>query len=254
MFGLLIVVTLFIFGVVGVALVMLMRAQNPASRRYKAPVYDIENTIVKEPEPARTHRNVSDLLNIEMHESGIFSANGRWVGLARMSGTNFDVLSGMEQDIREDMLIGIQSQINYPIQYITSTVIADTDLAAGEIMRKAAGFKDENLAAYATMYAQELESMKIQRRAMSQVAWLVISDDGRSGNPVAKISEKMLILQETFRKRAKIIITPLISIEESVDVLKDIMVPERLLKPSEELQAGVLEPLKFNIKEVRGIA
>lgn len=254
MFGLLIVVALFIFGVVGAALVMLMRAQNPTSRKYDTQANDFEDVIVKEPEPARTHRNISDLLNIEMHDSGVFHVNGRWVGLARLSGTNFDVLSGIEQDIREDVLIGIQSQINYPIQYITSTIIADTDRAAEEIMRNAAQFNDENLAAYATMYAQELENMKIQRRAMSQVTWLVITDNGRSGNPVAKIREKMLLLQETFRKRAKIILTPLISIEESVDVLKDIMLPEKLVKPSEELQAGVLEPIKFNIREVRDIA
>lgn len=255
MLGLLIVVTLLIFGVAGVAMVILMRAQNPASfRTKKSPVEGIEDTIVKEPEPARTHSKITDLIKIEMLDSGIFYANGRWVGLARMSGTNFDVLSGVEQDIREDVLIGIQSQINYPIQFITSTVIADTDLAAAEIMSKAGYFNDKNLAAYAVMYAQELENMKIQRRAMSQVTWLAITDDGRSGHPIGKIREKMLLLQGLFRKRAKIILTPLISLEESVDVLKDIMTPERLLKPSEELQAGALEPVKFNIREVRDIA
>ncbi|MCL6476993.1 MAG: hypothetical protein K6T65_01115 [Peptococcaceae bacterium] len=252
MFLALIAVVLFIAGTMAAAMVLIVRSQNPSGKPGRF-VYK-EETVVKTPGLKATYRRINDLIRIEMHESGIFSVNGVYVGLARLSGTNFDVMSEGEQNAREDALIGIQNQINYPVQYITSTVIADTDKIADEIRANAESMTNEKLARYSHMYAQVLDEMKRSRHAMAQVTWIAVSDDGRRGNPVENIRDKMLLLQEAFRGRAGVILVPVLSLEESLNALKEIMLPERLSKPSDMLSVGGLSPIKFNIKEIENIA
>ncbi len=110
---------------------------------------------------------------------------------------------------------------------------------------------NNEVAEYARLYAAELENMKNERRAMAKVSWIVISGEadrpGAPGNPVQRIRERMAILQEAFRSRAGIIMTPLTTTEEVIDTFQQIMLPEKLVKPSEVAKL-CLQPIKFNIK------
>lgn len=252
MFLALVAVVIFIAGTIAAAMFLIMRSQKPSEKPGHF-VHEKE-AVSKKPGIKATYRHISDLIRIEMYEAGIFFVNGMYVGLARLSGTNFDVMSEREQNAREDALIGIQNQISYPVQYITSTVIADTDKIAGEIRANAELMTNEKLAKYSYMYAHVLDEMKRSRQAMAQVTWVAVYDDGRRGNPVENIRDKMHLLHESFRGRAGIILIPVLSVEESMDALKEIMLPERLSKPSDMLSVGGLSPVKFNIKEIENIA
>lgn len=253
MLAALVAMIVFLIGIMATAMIIISRAQRTVG---KIDPFEPEKEAMvrKGPMVMATCRHISDLIQIEMHESGIFSAGGIYVGLARLSGTNFDVMSEAEQNAREDALIGIQNQIKYPIKYITSTVITDTDTVAREIRANAAETSNVKLAQYSNMYARELEEMKRQRRAMAQVTWIAISDTSYRGNPVDRIREKMSLLQEAFRTRAGSVLTPLISLADGMDALKEMMLPERLSKPSEVLMLGGVAPIKFNVKEVEKIS
>lgn len=252
MLAALIGIVFFIIATMVGAMVLIMRAQRPSGM----PGYlerDIK-TVWKRNESKATYRHISDLIKIDMMEEGIFCVNGIYVGLARLSGTNFDVMSEGEQNAREDILIGIQNLIGYPIMYITGTVIADTDRIAGEIRINAESMTNEKLANYSNMYAHTLEEMKKTRYAMSQVTWVAVSDDGRRGNPVENIRDKMILLQKSFIDRAGIVLIPLFSVHEGLDAISNIMLPEKLSRPSDMLSVGGGSPIKFDIREIENIA
>lgn len=253
MLAALVAMIVFLVGIMATAMIIIARSQKSAG---KIDPFEPEKEAMvrKGPVAKSTYRHISDLIQIEMHESGIFSVDGIYVGLARLSGTNFDVMSEAEQNAREDALIGIQNQIKYPVKYITSTVITDTDTVAREVRVNAAETSNVKMAQYSNMYARELEEMKRRRQAMSQVTWIAVSDTGYRGNPVDRIREKISLLQEAFRSRAGIVLTPLISLADGMDALKEIMLPERLSKPSEVLMLGGVAPIKFNVKEVENIS
>lgn len=244
-------VIIFIVFIMAAALVMLMMLnRNPSIPGQKKET----KQMIREKPVKPTYRHISDLIKIEEADTGIIYAGGKYLGLARIEGTNFSVLSDGEQDVREEVLIGIQNQINYPVQYITSTVITDTESIAREVRANAANMEKPQLVSYNNLYAAELEEMKKRRQAMAQVSWLVISDDGEGGDPVSQIREKMVLLQEAFRVRAGIILTPLVTTEEILDALQQIMLPEKLSRPSEITLLGGLSPIKLNIREIENIA
>lgn len=246
------VVTVFIVFVMVAALVMFMFVNRapagPAKKKKETSV------VVKNTEPVSTGRHIAEIIGIEMVAPGVFYAGGKYLGLARIEGTNFSVLSDGEQDAREEALIGIQNQINYPVQYITGTVVTDTDAIAREVRAINAGVENEQQAAYNNLYAAELEEMKRTRQAMTQVSWLVVSDDRSAGNdPVKRIRERMALLRESFRARVGIILTPLEQTGEVVDAIQQIMLPEKLSNPSGMLALGGLAPIKFNIREIQNL-
>ena len=108
------------------------------------------------------------------------------------------------------MLIAIQNQIKYPVQYITSTIVTDTDREVEKIQYHAGKTTNHKVSLYCKQYIMELENMKQERRAMAKVSWLVISGDdklGAPGNPVQRIKERMALLHETFRSRVGIFMT-----------------------------------------------
>ena len=198
-----------------------------------------------------TYRQIGDLIDMEIVEPGVVYANGKYLAYARVEGTNFSVLSDGERDIREDVLIGLQNQIKYPQQFVTSTVVIDTDHAAVEVRDHAANTDNAYLVEYSLAYAYELEEMKRQRQAMAQVTWLVISDDGEEGDPGKNLRDKFSLLRELF-SRSGLILTPLASNEEIVDAMQQIMLPERLTLASETAIYG-LNPIKFNMQEIESI-
>ncbi|MCL2766735.1 MAG: hypothetical protein FWD21_03525, partial [Peptococcaceae bacterium] len=148
----------------------------------------------------------------------------------------------------EDILIGLQNQINFPQQFVTSTVVIDTEHAAKEVREQVSVTENASLAAYGQAYAAVLEEMKRDRQAMAQVSWLVISDDGFEGEPDKSLRDKMSLLQELF-SRSGLILTPLTTTEEIIDALQQIMLPERLYPASGTIATG-LDPVKFSAKEL----
>lgn len=252
MLAALIGIVLFIIATMVGAMILIMRAQRPSGMPSQP---ERDKKIVRKSSGSKaTYRYISDLIKIDMLEDGIFYVNGIYVGLARLSGTNFDVMSEGEQNAREDILIGIQNLIGYPIMYITGTVIADTDKIAQEIRLNAESMTNEKLANYSNMYAHILEEMKKTRYAMSQVTWVAVSDDGRQGNPIDNIRNKMMHLHNSFIDRAGIVLIPLFSVHEGIDAISSIMLPEKLTRPSDMLSVGGGSPIKFNIREIENIA
>lgn len=243
------VVVVFIIFILAGSLVMLFFANRSPSIHKKK-----ENlTKIEEKSSKPTFRNISELVKIEELDQGVLYVNGKYLGIARLDGTNFSVLSDGEQDVREDVLINIQNRIDFPVQYVTSTIVTDTEVPAKKIRDRAIEIKNPNLANYMNMYALALEEMKNQRKAMSQVSWMVISDDGEKGDPINQIREKMSLLRESLRAHAGIVLTPLVSNEDVVDALQQIMLPERLSRPSELTSVGALSPIKFNIREIENL-
>ncbi|KJS73330.1 MAG: hypothetical protein JL56_11520 [Desulfotomaculum sp. BICA1-6] len=245
------VVAVFIMFVMISALVMFMFISRvPAGPEKKKKT----TAVIKNTEPTSTGRHIAEIVGVEMVAPGVFYAGGKYLGLARIEGTNFSVLSDGEQDAREEALIGIQNQINYPVQYITGTVVTDTDAIAREVRAINAGVENERQAAYNNLYAAELDEMKRTRQAMTQVSWLVVSDDGSAGDdPVKRIRERLALLRESFRSRVGIILTPLEITGDVVDAIQQIMLPEKLSRPSDMLALGGITPVKFNIREIQNL-
>lgn len=254
-FTLLIVILIFVALVMGAALVMMWYLSKGGGAGRSKRDFEMEsqeeiNTTPKRPD--KNYRHISELINIEVVEPGIYYVKGKYLGLARIEGTNFSILSDGETDAREDMLIAIQNQIKYPVQYITSTIVTDTDREVEKVRAHAEKTQNQKISNYCHMYVNELENMKNERRALAKVSWVAISGDDRQGapgNPVQRIKERMAILQEAFRSRAGIIMTPLTTTEEVIDAFQQIMLPEKLIKPSEVAKIS-LHPIKFNIKEM----
>jgi hypothetical protein len=239
------VVILFLL-VMGAAVVMLT-SLNKAPKRGARPLKKEIKKKVSQP----TYRHIGDLMDMEAPEPGVVYAGGKYLAYARVEGANFSILSDGEKDIREDVLIGLQNQIKYPQQFVTSTVVIDTEHAAMEVRDQATRTENPHLAQYSLAYAGELEEMKRQRQAMAQVTWLVISDDGESGDPAQSLREKLALLRELFT-RSGLILTPLASTEEIIDAMQQIMLPEHLTPASETAVFG-LNPVKFNIKELENL-
>lgn len=254
---LLFVVLGFLLLLTAIGLAMIWYAKKHPARRSKENGYysdpgDEKTVKLKPMRPDKNYRHIGDLINIEIIEPGIYYVNGKYLGLARIEGTNFSILSDGERELREDMLIAIQNQIKYPVQYITSTIVTDTDREVEKVRICAEKTKNHRVANYCQMYISELINMKNERRAMAKVSWMVISGDdaqGAPGNPAQRIRERMAILQEAFRSRAGIILTPMLTTEEVVDAFQQIMLPEKLVKPSETAKA-CMHPIKFNIKQL----
>jgi len=238
------VVILFVF-VLTAAGIMIMSLHRAPKRKVAKAKKEVSG---KSSQP--TYRHIGDLISPEVVEPGVIYADGRYLAYARVEGTNFSILSDGEKDLREDILIGLQNQIKFPQQFVTSTVVIDTGHAAREVRAQAAGTENADLAAYSLAYAAELEDMKRERQAMAQVSWLVISDEGLETDPGKSLKDKMSLLHALF-SRSGLILTPLTTTEEIIDAMQQIMLPERLSLASETAASG-LSPVKFNIKE-RGV-
>ena len=240
------VVILFVFVLVAAAVMLMNLNREPQVRRR------VVKKEIKQKASKPTHRHIGDLIDMEVIEPGVVFAGGKYLAYARIGGTNFSILSDGEKDIREDILIGLQNQIKYPQQFVTSTVVINTEHAAGEVRDQAARTENANLADYSLAYAHELEEMKRQRQAMAQVTWLVIGDDGTDGDPGQKLRDKMSLLRELF-SRSGLILSPLETTEEIINAMQQIMLPEHLT-PASDTAAFGLNPIKFNIKELQNLA
>jgi len=197
--------------------------------------------------------HINDLIKIDDVYEGIYKKGETFYSVARLSGTNFDVMTDFEQDARESVLIEILSEIDYPIQAITTTIVSDIDDMVKEILERAeAKPKDHPQYGYGYLLAGSLYDMKMDHKIMSRQSWIVISSRqiDPDDDPVQKINEYMYLLSENMRSKAKIFVTPVRNSEEVLDVLYQVLLPQSIIKPSDRIYAGVNEPFHFRDQEI----
>lgn len=197
--------------------------------------------------------HVDNVINIEKIEDGLIYRNDKVMAMSRIEGTNFSVMSPGEQDARESALIEIFSRLDYPVQFITNTIVADTLGAAKRIVDESIQIPDGNLKHYMLLYANALEQMRVERLVLTQQSYLVVSSDGHDGDPEKTVIDRVRILESSLRERTGIVLTPLTITEDIYDVLQHIILPEKITKPSDVSKDGVTEPIHFSTRELLDI-
>ncbi|MFX4261177.1 hypothetical protein ACOBQJ_03135 [Pelotomaculum propionicicum] len=202
---------------------------------------------VKEEESGKT-AHIEDLLPIEFIEDGIYSVGGLYCAMGKIEGTNFSVMSDHDQDIRESIFIDILNEIDFPVQFVTTSVVPNTGRAAQEIAKEAQKMPEGNLRCYSVLYAAALDDMHKTRKITSQSSWLVLTDDGSDGEPVLRLKEKVNAIGSALQLNAGIVFTPLQSTEEAMDVFGQILDNKSLVKSSKYLQG--IQPIHLSEREV----
>lgn len=179
--------------------------------------------------------HIDELLQVEFLDDGIYRVGNTYCGIGKIEGTNFSVMSEADQNTREAVFIDLLTGIDYPLQFVTTSVVADTGKVAKDIALMASQMPDSTIKVYASLYAKALDDMHRERQILSQCSWLVLTDNGLDGDPVYKLKEKMGLLTMALRQRAGVIFIPLLSIEDVVDVFGQINNSESLTRPSEFL-------------------
>ncbi|MCR4443259.1 MAG: hypothetical protein NUV48_14085 [Peptococcaceae bacterium] len=203
------------------------------------------------PEPgsfkkAALNRHVDEVIEVDDVKDGLIYRRGRVYALARVEGANFSVMSPGEQDARERALVEIFSRLDYPVQFITNTVVADTVSPAQRIAEAAREMPEGNLRNYAFLYASFLEQMRVERLAMAQQSYLVVCSDGHDGNPEKTVIERVMLLESALRERAGIVLTPITTGDGAIDAIQNIVQPEKIVKPSKLAHDGIPEPVHFS--------
>lgn len=191
--------------------------------------------------------NIKNLHPVNI-SGGIIWTGEHYLIVARIEGVNFSVMSDIEQNARESALIEIFSRLEYPIRFITNTAIVDTSVEARRIAAMA-DTPNENLKNYRILYAGALEQMRVDRAVLTQQTFLVVP-----GQNVEEAEQRFRILRASLSERTSIIVTPLQTTEEIYDSLQDILTPDKIIKPSQVVTDGVLEPFHFSYKEVHTLA
>jgi len=206
---------------------------------------DAQNSKINNPEKTV---NIKTVFQADKIYNGTIEYLGQYLLLARIEGMNFSIMSEIEQNARESALIEIFSRLDYPVRFITNTCIVDTSMEAGRIAEMTDNSTNENLKTYRIFYAGALEQMRQERSVLTQQTFIVIP-----GNNPEETHHRFNILCSSLRERTSIIVTLLTRTEDIYDALQDILTPDKIIKPSDVVQAGVLEPIHFHEKEVRDI-
>ena len=193
--------------------------------------------------------NIKNLFQADNIYNGTIKHLGQYLLLARIEGMNFSVMSEIEQNARESALIDIFSRLDYPIRFITNTCIVDTSTEARKIAGMADSAENQNLQTYRILYAGALEQMRLERSVLTQQTFIIVP-----GETPEEAHHRFNILSSSLRERTSIIITLLSTTEDIYDALQDILTPEKIIKPSDVVQSGVLESIHFSAKEVGSFA
>ncbi|NLE06014.1 MAG: hypothetical protein GX638_14610 [Crenarchaeota archaeon] len=192
--------------------------------------------------------NIKNLFQANKIYHGAIEHLGQYLLLARIEGMNFSVMSEIEQNARESALIDIFSRLDFPIRFITNTCVVDTSNEARKIA-EIADTENQNLQTYRILYTGALEQMRLERSVLTQQNFIIIPGE----NP-EEAHHRFNILSSSLRERTSIIITLLETTEDIYDALQDILTPEKIIKPSDVVQSGVLEPVHFSVREVATFA
>lgn len=206
---------------------------------------DTQNLKINNPEKTV---NIKNIFQADRIYNGTVEHLGQYLLLARIEGMNFSIMSEIEQNARESALIEIFSRLDYPVRFITNTCIVDTSTEARRITEMTDASTNENLKTYRIFYAGALEQMRQERSVLTQQTFIVIP-----GNNPEEAHHRFNILCSSLRERTSIIVTLLTRTEDIYDALQDILTPDKIIKPSDVVQAGVLEPIHFHEKEVRDL-
>lgn len=193
--------------------------------------------------------NIKNLFQANKIYNGAIEHLGQYLLLARIEGMNFSVMSEIEQNARESALIDVFSRLDYPIRFITNTCIVDTSAEARKIAEIADATENQNLQTYRILYAGALEQMRLERSVLTQQTFVIVP-----GETSEEAYHRFNILSSSLRERTSMIITLLTTTEDIYDALQDILTPEKIIKPSDIVQSGVLEPVHFSAKEVESFA
>lgn len=189
--------------------------------------------------------DIEEFYQIDDIKEGIIYKDGQCYMMSRIGGLNFTVMSENEQNAREDALVGIFARLDYPIRFITNTVIADTSEEAGKIADLAVATPEGTLQKYRLQYAGELELMRASRAVTTQSTFLIIP-----GKDKTELINRYQLLAASLRQQGNMIITPLTTTEEVVDTLKEILMPNTIYRPSERFTHGVGASVHLSKKEV----
>jgi hypothetical protein len=61
------------------------------------------------------------------------------------------------------------------------------------------------------------------------------------------------LLSSSLREQTSVIITPIETSDDVYDAIQNVLMPEKIVKSSDIVAAGVLEPVHFSVKEVSDI-
>ncbi len=207
----------------------------------------------KETKPANSFNervsDISDFYQIEDVYDGIIRKDDQLYMLAQIGGLNFTVMSENEQNTREDALVSIFARLDYPIRFIANTVIADTSEEAGRIADLAVQTPEGTMQKYRLQYAGELTLMRAERAVTTQSTFIVIP-----GKNKEELNNRFHLLASSLRQQANMVVTPLTSTEEVVDIIKEILMPNTIFRPSERFTYGVGSNIHLSEKEVLNYA
>lgn len=193
--------------------------------------------------------SIKNALPVEKIYNGIIEHYGQYLLVALIEGMNFSVMSDIEQNARENSLVEILSRMDYPVRFITNTCVVDTSQEARKIASIADDSGNEFLKEYRIFYAGALEQMRLERSVLTQQTYIIVP-----GSTEKEVHERFNLLCSSLRERTSMIITPLETTEQVYDALQDILTPDKIIKPSDVVQDGVLEVIHFSTKEVQQIA
>jgi|LSQX01.2.fsa_nt_gb hypothetical protein len=193
--------------------------------------------------------SIKNALPVEKIYNGIIEHYGQYLLMALIEGMNFSVMSDIEQNARENSLVEILSRMDYPVRFITNTCVVDTSQEARKIASIADDSGNEFMKEYRIFYAGALEQMRLERSVLTQQTYIIVP-----GSTEKEVHERFNLLCSSLRERTSMIITPLETTEQVYDALQDILTPDKIIKPSDVVQDGVLEVIHFSTKEVQQIA
>lgn len=191
-----------------------------------------------------------ELIPLQSIENGVYRAYNRCYMICRLEGTNFSVLSDAETNARESAVIDILNRIDYPVQFITTTTVADLSPLIEQNRQRAASLPENSrLRMYIELYNQQLENMKYNREILTQVSWMVMSCPDNPED-LRRMRERIDYLVMALRERAGIMLTPVTDFEQILDSIHEIILPEEIVRPSQMLVSGVTEPVHFSAGEI----
>jgi len=189
--------------------------------------------------------SIEKLYHIDDIRNGVIYKEEQALILAKLEGLNFTVMSVAEQDAREDALISIFTRVDYPIRFITNTVIADTSKEARRIAQLAANSPETAIRNYRTLYAGQLELMRTERWVTTQQTFIVIP-----GKDEEEARNRLHLIASSLQQQTAILVTPLTTTEQVYDAIQDMLLPNQILRPSEIALEHVHVPIHFAEKEI----
>jgi len=189
--------------------------------------------------------NIEEFYQIDNIREGIIYKEDQCYMMARIGGLNFTVMSLNEQHNREDALISIFTRLDYPVRFITNTVIVDTSEEAMRIAEKADQTPEGTLQRYRYQYAGALELMRAERAVTTQSTFLIIP-----GKDKEELRNRYRILAAALKDQGRMTVETITTTEEVTDIIQEVLMPDSIFRPSQKFQFNVDANIHLSEKEV----